>query len=57
MKDNNDEAIQLNKEHFSLRLYKTDLSVDQWARLCLLFSSIDEVLREDEGPLDWKEAS
>jgi len=51
----NQEIIQLTKEHFSLRLYKTNLSTDQWARLCMLFSSIDEVLRDD--PIDWQQAS
>jgi len=58
-KNDERDAIQLTRSNFSLRLYKTDLRVDQWARLCLLFSSIDEVLRDDEDSdsIEWKKAS
>lgn len=49
-------GIKLTKDDFSLCLYKTNLSTDQWARICLLFSTIDEVLREDNGddPVEWR---
>ena len=55
-KNDDKDAIQLTRSNFSLRLYKTNLRVDQWARLCLLFSSIDEVLREESSdePLEWR---
>ena len=48
--------IRLASDEFALTLNKTDLRPEQWAKICLLFNSLDEVMRDrDDGEsFEWR---
>lgn len=46
-------GVILEREEFSLILHKTKLRPEQWARICVIFRMLDEVMTEDDDPLDW----
>ena len=55
-KANEGMKIQLASDEFELTLNKTDLRPEQWAKICLLFNSLDEVMRDrnDGESFEWR---